>query len=99
VAALDLVEMNDVTRGRHAVDPLAADGEPRILEGELDMLTGEPREFGGDHVSVAGFVDVDGGRPRVRAMRRQTLEAFMPHLQVPHRIPRHTPGIVARGSC
>jgi hypothetical protein len=86
MAALDLVKMGDVSLAGGLIDPMAPDDQPRVVEDELDLVAGHPRQFGGDDVAVARLVDVDRRGPGVRLRRGQ---ALLPGSQIAHRVPRH----------
>ena len=56
---------------------------PRIVSRESSMASSicsraRPGSFGGDDVTVGGFVDVDWRGPAVGVMRGQALEPFLP---------------------
>ena len=88
VAPLDLVV---VARGalRHAGRARAANRQPVVLQGDVDLLARQPRQLGGDDVAIGGFVDVHRRRPRRAVLRGEPLEPFLPGAQVPQRIARH----------
>ena len=54
-----------------------------LVERQIDLIAAHARHFGGDDVRLGGLVDVDGRRPRVRAVARQTLETVLPGANVP----------------
>ena len=70
VAALDLMVMArrlSADAGR----PRPADGQPVVMQREIDLLARDPGHLGRDDVAVVGLIDVDRREPtRSRAARR-----------------------------
>ena len=90
VAALDLVEVNDVAGGRVSIDSLTTNRQPRIFERKLDVFACKSGHLRGDDVAILRFIDVDGRGPGVGVVIGQSFEPFLPHAEVTKWVPRHT---------
>ena len=82
VAALDLMEMNDVGC-RDAIGTATADGQLTILEHEIDLIACEARHFSADDEGRICFVNVDGRCPWFGILVAQTAESVLQNAEFP----------------
>ena len=83
VTAFDLV----ILLARNARFAPALQRQPVVVHVDAHLFARQTRELGGEHKGVGGFAEIDGGRPALRAMRRQALEAVLDADQIAERVP------------
>ena len=54
---------------------------------DAHLLARQARELGGEDERIAGFAQIDGGRPALRPMRRKAFEAVLNADQIAERVP------------